>query len=615
MRRFVLAFIVLLIAFSGEAFGQEYVLVQTPHFTVITDAGEAQARELAEHFEQVRSAFGIFFNKQSMSLPLPLTFVAFKNARDFQQFVPKFADKSRAPWPGTVRSGEDETLIAFEVASPLEGRRPTAVLTGREFADRELVKLLISGNFPRVPAWYEDGVLEYCAALRVTGKQLIYGVPQADLLTVWQAQPWMRVIQLFGPPPPAADDWEAQRHSIFYAQSWITMHYLMSANLGRPLNTFVDLVGNQRVEVQEAIRRAFGVEPKNFENAVRNYVTLGITEYKLTLPPDFGKGSFETRRLRESDWLATQAELNYHSARDHDLGVEMYNKILSQDPNNALARRGLGFAYLQRNEFDKARPQLEKAVSLAPDNARAHYLLALLASKASRVAGGAVDLAAVKQHLQRAIALYPDYADAYQLLSWAESELKEMDAAHRDIEKASELAPRNDFFALTSAQYDLQAKQFERARPVLERLQTSEQPEVARFAHQALANLGPAKTSTLSSYSARQQITDPRWQPKEEPAEAQPEKPVPAPAPAPDPKAKIEFLKGDLIAVDCTKSPMVTITVSAKGKNWVMYSRDVQKLMLIGVENFSCDWTNKKASVNYRLQADGRGEIISLEID
>jgi len=59
----------------------------------------------------------------------------------------------------------------------------------------------------------------------------------------------------------------------------------------------------------------------------------------------------------------------------------------------------------------------------------------------------------------------------------------------------------------------------------------------------------------------------------------------------------------------------VSITVASKGKNWMLFTRDVQKLMLIGVENFSCNWTNKKASVNYRPQADGRGEIVSLEID
>lgn len=615
MRRSVLAFIVSIVV-CGAVFAQEYVEVRTPNFTVISDAGEAQAREIAEHFEQVRSAFGIFFNKHSMTLPVPLTFVAFKNSRDFQQFVPKFADKSHAPWPGAVRNGEDENLIAFEIASPSEGRRATSFLTGREFADREYVRLLINGNFPRVPTWYEDGVLEYCAALHVTSKQLIYGVPQADLLTILQEKPWLRSLQLFGPPPPAELDWEAQRHSILYAQSWITMHYLMSANLGRQLNSFVDMLQNQHVDVQEGIRRAFGVEPKAFENAVRNYLTLGISEYKLTLSPEFGKTTIEARRLREADWLATEGDLHYRSARDHDLGLEMFNKAAAADPNSAFARRGLGLAYLQRNEFDKARPHLEKALSVYPTDARTHYLLALLSSKQARL-GASVDLPAVKQRLQKAIELYPDYADAYHLLSWAESELKNMDAAHTDIEKASDLMPRNDFYALTSAQYDLQAKQFDRARPVLERLQASEQPEVARFAHQALANLGAAKTPTTSVYSPRQNITDPRWQPKEDQAEAAAEKPAAAPAAAPvaDPKAKIEFLKGDLLSVDCTKSPLVTINFSAKGKSWVMYSRDVQKVMLIGAENFSCGWTNKKASVNYRLAADGRAEIVSLEID
>jgi tetratricopeptide (TPR) repeat protein len=615
MRRFVLALISAVILFPAIAPAQEYVEVKTPNFTVVTDAGEAQAREIAEHFEQVRSAFGIFFNKQSLSVPLPLTIVAFKNFRDFQQFVPKFVDKSRGIWPGAVRNADDENLIAYDTSIAPETRRATAPLTGREFADREYVKLLIAGNFPPVPRWYEEGVIEYCSALRVTSKQLIYGVPRADLVSVLQTQPWMRVLQLFGPPPTAPDDWDTQRHTIFYAQSWITMHYLMAGNLGRQLNTFVDLVQNQHLDTLESIRRAFGVEPKAFENAVHNYFTLNITEYKLNLPPDFGKGSFETRKLREADWLAAWGDLHYHSPRDRDLGITTYNRALALDPKNAGAHLGLGYSLLQRNEFDKAEAHLQKALAADPGDARVHFFLAQVATK-RHATGQPIDLAFVKQNLQQAIKLDPNYADAYQLLSWAESELKNPDAAHAAIEKAAELNPRNDFFALTSAQFDLQAKQFDKARPVFERLQSSEQPEVARYAHQALATMGPRKTET-SINTPRQQITAPQWQTKDEP-EAQPEKPAanaePAP-PANPPNQKIEFLKGEIVSVDCSKSPMATLTISSKGKNWVMFSRDVQKLMLIGIENFDCNWRNTKASVNYRVQPDGRGEMISLEID
>jgi tetratricopeptide (TPR) repeat protein len=618
MRRFVLALISVTLCLQLAVSAQSYVEVRTPNFTLATDLGEAQARNLAEHFEQVRSAFGIFFNKREIAVPLPLTIVAFKSSRDFQQFVPKFTGNTLPMWPGTVRKGEDENLIAFETSSPTEGRRPAATFSGHEFADHEYVKLLISGNFPPVPAWYEDGVLEYCSSIRIGNKQLVYGVQRPDLMSVLQSKSWLRAVQLFGPPPAAADDWEAQRHSIFYAQAWITIHYLMANRLGRQLNTFVDLVQNQHIEAQEAIRRAFGVEPQSFENAVHNYFTLGIAEYKLTPPADFGKTTMEVRKLRELDWLAIQADLHYHSTRDHDLGVTMYNKILTADPNSAMAHRGLGYSYLQRNEFDKAAPHLQKALASDPDDARNHYFLALLASKRARATDGTVDLAAMKQHLQKAIELYPNYADAYQLLSWTESELKNTDAAHAAIEKAAELNPRNDFYALTSVQFDLQAKQYDKARPVLERLQGSDQPEVARFAHQALANMGPRKEET-SINSPRQQITAPQWQPKEPEAEVQTGNQAVAanpPAPPVDTKPqKIEFLKGEVVSVDCSKAPTVSLIFAGKGKRWVMYARDVQKLMLIGVENFSCNWMNRKASVNYRLEADGRGEMISLEID
>jgi tetratricopeptide (TPR) repeat protein len=373
------------------------------------------------------------------------------------------------------------------------------------------------------------------------------------------------------------------------------------------------------MQIQEAIRRAFGVEPQSFENAVRNYFTVDMKDHKIALPADFGKSSMEVKTLRASDWMATWADLRAHTPNERDAGIDLYKKVLLTDPNNAIANRGMGFAYLQNNEFDKAQGYLQKTVAADPGDARTHYFLALVANRKQRVLHGepVVDLSAVREHLQKAIALKPNYADAYQLLSWVELEGKNADAARAAIEKASDMNPRSDFVALSMAQLELQANQYEKARPLLERLQGSNQPEVARFAHQALQNLGSNKPR--SSIVTRQPITAPQWQTKEPEGEtAEKEKP-PAPKPAtaatPEAAGKIQFLKGELVDIDCSKSPLVTMTVSSKGKEWVMFSRDVHKLMLIGVENFSCTWTNKKASVNYRLTADGRGELISLEID
>ena len=620
MRRIVLALFVLIFLSSLQSTAQEIVEIKTPAFTVITDAGEARGRELAERFEHLRGAFGVFFNNKNVSLPVPLTIVAFKNSKDYRLFVPSWTEKTRMMWAGFARAGEDQNFIAIDLEPAGDRRKETPPLSAMDFAYLEMTKLLLAGNSPPLPAWYDKGFTEYCSSLKISSKQIEYGVPRPDVMNILKTQPWMRLVQFFGAPPSAPEDTESERKTIYYAQSWVTIHYLIANNLGSQLNLFVDLTQNQHMQIQEAIRRAFGVEPQSFENAVRNYFTVEMKNHKIALPADFGKSSTEVKPLRAADWTATWADLRAHTPNERDAGVELYRKVLLTDANNASANRGLGFSYLQNNEFDKAQAYLRKAVVADPGDARSHYFLALVANRKQRVLREepVADLATVKEHLEKAIALKPNYADAYQLLSWAELEAKNTDGARAAIEKASDLNPRSDFVALSMAQLELQANQYEKARPMLERLQGSNQPEVARFAHDALQNIGTKKTPQ-SSIVTRQSITAPQWQTKEAPAEnAENEKP-PAPkqekAAATESAGKIQFLKGELVEVDCSKSPMVTMTVSSKGKEWVMFSRDVHKLMLIGVENFSCNWMNKKASVNYRLTADGRGELISLEID
>jgi len=609
VHRYVLAAL-LLVGFA-TASAQDWVEVKSPHFSVITDAGEGRGRDIAQRFEEMRASFGALFGKQKVTIATPLTIVAFRNTRDFQAFVPRYNGKP-VNWTGFFRGGDDHNFIALD----------TSASNSFEVVFHEYAHLLINGNFPPMPVWFDEGFAEYCSSLKITGKQIEFGLPREDLVRVLQASAWMRPLQLFAVAHDSREYNEGDRRSLFYAQSWITVHYLMANNLGKQLTVFLDLTQNQKLDFAEGIRQAFGVEPKNFENAVRNYFTVGrLSYFRAPVPADLGKVPFEVRKLPQSDWLSAWADLHYHSADHHAEGVELFKKVLAMDPGNVAANRGLGYAYLQQNEFSKAAECFERAAAGDSKDARVHYFSALLANREAAISGKPPEkLDAIKQHLNIAIQLDPNYADAYHLLSWAEAASGNKDAARKAIERAVELNPRNDFYALTMAQYELQANQFEKARPVLERLEGSDQPEIAHFAHQALATLGERKPAT-SINSPRQQITAPQWQTKEPetppPTEQQPLPSVEVATRAPS-EAKpqsIQFLKGTLVAIDCSKPPMVSITVASKGKNWMLFTRDVQKLMLIGVENFSCNWTNKKASVNYRPQADGRGEIVSLEID
>jgi hypothetical protein len=72
----------------ASASDPQWIEIQSPHFSVVTDAGERRGRETAMRFEQMRAVFGALMTKANVNLPIPLQIVAFRNTNELGQFAP-----------------------------------------------------------------------------------------------------------------------------------------------------------------------------------------------------------------------------------------------------------------------------------------------------------------------------------------------------------------------------------------------------------------------------------------------------------------------------------------------------------------------------------------------
>src|SRR5215831_10639017 len=75
---------------TGQA---QWLEVRSPNFSVITDAGEKRGRDVALHFEQMRSVFSTLFQKAHVNLAVPLQIVAFRNSKELRQYAPLWNGK------------------------------------------------------------------------------------------------------------------------------------------------------------------------------------------------------------------------------------------------------------------------------------------------------------------------------------------------------------------------------------------------------------------------------------------------------------------------------------------------------------------------------------------
>jgi hypothetical protein len=73
------------------------------------------------------------------------------------------------------------------------------------------------------------------------------------------------------------------------------------------------------------------------------------------------------------------------------------------------------------------------------------------------------------------------------------------------------------------------------------------------------------------------------------------------------------FLKGKLVAMDCSLTPAAMLTVVSGAKTWKLHVRDCTHVIVIGADKFSCDWKDQKVAVN-RETGEAMVEIISVEV-
>jgi Flp pilus assembly protein TadD len=590
---------------------QQWVEVDSSHFSVATDGGEKRAREVAQRFEQMRTAFGVIFKKVSVNTA-PLQIIAFRNSKEIRQFAPLYGGKPIEVagfflgngGRGGPGANEERQYIALDLSQEDSW--------GTVF--HEYAHLLINSNFPPSPVWFDEGFAEYCSSLKMDKKEIAIGLVKPELPDLLGQSRWLKLVDLFSVNHDSQIYNRDDRRSVFYAQSWLTVHFFMAKNMMKQVAAYVRMSEEQHVAVPEAIRRSFGMEPEALEKAIEGYFRGGTMYFRAPTPPGSDAMQFNARPLNDPEIKSVMADLDYHSRDYHQRGITEFQEILSQQPDNVVANRGLGYEAMQKNDWDKAGEHFKRAAAQDVKDPQVHYLLALMMSRKGMSSGNRENLDAIRKELAAAILLEPNYAEAYNLLgltlSFAEKKQEAIDA----LNKAIVLSPRNPWFMGNLASAYLQAQDFDHAIPLLQELRTSTEPGIAAMAAQQLQQVEDYRSAVgarasrpgkMESAVQTIQLNDVPDEP-ESPAEKRV---------VSVPNGPVLFMKGVLVSVDCSAAPAATLTISSGGRKWNMLAPQSKKLILIGAEEFSCSWKNRKVSVNYRNTGSDQGILVSLEFE
>jgi len=128
--------------------------------------------------------------------------------------------------------------------------------------------------------------------------------------------------------------------------------------------------------------------------------------------------------------------LQNHNNNNLDEAQNLYNQVLSKDPNHSTALSNLSVIFFGLGDYKKAIIFLEKAIKINPNYADAHNNLGVLAIKVGNIHK------AKKCH-EKAIEIDPYHSDSYCNLGLILKDLGELQKAKKCYEKAIEIDPNH----------------------------------------------------------------------------------------------------------------------------------------------------------------------------
>jgi tetratricopeptide (TPR) repeat protein len=642
--------------FSRLAFAKDepkWIEVHSAHFSVLTDAGDKRGREVALRMEHMRAVFGQLLLKDKLKMPVPITVIALKSDKQYGMVAP--AKQSMAG--GFYVPGSDRIYIVLNL---FEADPWRAVA-------HPLAHYLLNYNYPPAQGWFDEGLAEYFGSIQI-GKQVEIGgdpelapewhedifdelrrdpnVPQS--LTQLVSSPvWLSMVDLFTMKHDGSGTREGTHNTLYYAQSWMVVHYLVNKNKMPEAGTYFDLVLNQKVPVEKAMVQAFDLTPAQMEEAVKTYfkslsgLGIALDQSKkpiaesvdvqqpdhFALPFDADDIGMTVSPVKDEEARAVIGDVLARVPEHRDQALHDLQQLTADPKDNEAAHRGLAWDDIHQKRFDAAADELEKATELNPrDPWIWYYRSALKYQKAQATRQEMQGLANMMQDLRAVADWYPELADAYNMLGMARVEGGGINSALEAQRQAIALAPRNVEYQFNLGQIYVAGKKWDLAREVFTRLKAGPDRAAAAAAKQQLDDL-----EALQKYGVRPQRAGESATPagaastpaagasapagaasatEDEDADA-----TPKPAPAkPGTTGPVQFVKGKIVTSDCSKPPEATVTILSGMTTYKLHASDYKSLLVIGEDQFSCEWKNRLVSVNYRAVGKHEGELVSVEV-
>ena len=199
-----------------------WLQVTTPHFTVVTDANEKQARNIAAQFERMQAVFSTILPAAHSGPDAQIVVLALRNKRDFQAIEPaEYLAKDKLDLSGLFIQSDERCYILVRLDA--NGDHPYSTIY------HEYTHYIT--RHAHLPLWLNEGIAEFYENTDIDSHETHFGQPDLIDLNLLRSQSLLPLPMLFTVDHASPYYHEQHKAKIFYAESWALTYMLYMNDL------------------------------------------------------------------------------------------------------------------------------------------------------------------------------------------------------------------------------------------------------------------------------------------------------------------------------------------------------------------------------------------------
>lgn len=353
-----------------------WVEARSDNFVFVGDTSEKKATKIVQELEEYRAIIFKLFNVEASVEVMPVHIYAPRSSRAIKDMT------GMENAAGVYRNARDGPVFVLNIRGGFTDKSPAKAIALHEYTHH----LLSQYTGQMYPRWVNEGMAEYLSTFTANDKGLVkIGLPREGRGHTLANYKWMDMDVLTGAirryPYPNESGRRVERvQALFYAQSWLAIHYIQSTDgMSDKLKQYVAGIPSAD-NPQDYFTDIFGMTPDAFGDQLKTYFKKNrYLNLRITLDETLDSLPVATRKLTkgEAEFYQGEAIRRFRrSAEGRELAAAYYARAEQNDGPLAQIEASRALLAITAKDMTTALVKAKKARDLDPDDGRVLHIYA-----------------------------------------------------------------------------------------------------------------------------------------------------------------------------------------------------------------------------------------------